>query len=139
MAIFIDKRPGINPVVVYTLLMSLIFLFSGMKGCNSDYAKDKLTETNTAVVVVSKNKVSSGNSEFHKIKYKTGNGDGELSVTEDTFREAKPGKTMYFTLSKSDYEGYGWTAVFWFMYTVGLIAAPVSLVWTAISIFRRYL
>lgn len=139
MAVFIDRRPKLNWTAIIICSVASLFMLSGLKGCNSDYSKDKLTETSTAIVVTSKSESSAGDTKYHYLKYKVGEDEGELSVTEEAFRSARPGKTMYFTLSKSDYEGYGWVTLFWLLSVIGIIATPISLAYVVISIFRRYL
>lgn len=139
MAVFIDRRPKLNWTAIIICSIALIFMLSGLKGCNSDYSKDKLTETSTAVVIIEKFEYSTSGAGDHLLKYRVGEDEGKLLVTTETFKSASPGKTMYFTLSKSDYEGYGWVTLFWLLSVIGIIATPISLAYVVISIFRRYL
>lgn len=134
MAIFIDRRPELDKAAIIAFTIMLFVCLSGIKGCRSDYAKDKLTETNTAVCVISRESTD----QHRYVNYKVGEHTGRLSVTDETFNSARPGKTMYFTLSKSDYEGDGWLIPFGLMIVIGAIGGIVSLGYTIATIHNRY-
>lgn len=134
MAIFIDRRPELDKLAV-TLLVVFLFIFaSGLKGCRSDYARDKLTKSNTAVCITSKE--SCGEQKY--LNYKVGEHAGQISVTDETFNSARPGKTMYFMLSKSDYEGSGWLVSFGIMIVIGVTGGVIFLKHTIETIRNRY-
>lgn len=134
MAIFIDRRPKLDKTAITALVTFLLIFASGLKGCNSDYAKDKQLESNTAVCITSKE--TYGNEKC--LRYKVGENTGEIFVTDETFNSARPGKTMHFMLSKSDYEGSGWLIPFCIMIIFGCIGALISLVYTVANIYNRY-
>lgn len=138
MAIFIDRRPKLNRTAIIICSVALILMLSGLKGCNSDYAKDKSAKTSTAVMVISKHESRTANSTIYLLNYRVGDAEGELSVTEETYKSVRPGQTVNFTLSKSDYEGYGWTTLFCILLIIGIIVTLISLVYVVISIIRRY-
>lgn len=136
MAIFIDRRPKLDKVAIAALVAAILIFASGLKGCSSDYARDKLTESNTAVCITSKE--SYGSEQYKYLNYKVGEHTGQIPVTDETFNSARPGKTMYFMLSKSDYEGGGWLILFGFMIVIGGVGTLISLTLTIATIHNRY-
>lgn len=134
MAIFIDRRPKLDKIAITALVTFLLIFASGLKGCNSDYARDKLVTSNTAVCITSKESYENEKC----LRYKVGENTGRISVTNETFNSARPGKTMYFMLSKSDYEGNGWLIPFGIMIVIGAIGGIVSLGYTIVTIHNRY-
>lgn len=134
MAIFIDRRPKLDKAAIIMLIITLVMCLSGLKGCRSDYAKDKLTETSTAVRVTDLEIVG----ETKYLHYEVGEHTGQISVTDETFKEAKIGKIMRFRLSKSDYEGSGWLIPFGIMIVIGGIGVLISLGYTIATIYNRY-
>lgn len=136
MAIFIDQRPKLDKIPIIALAIFLLIFVSGLKGCNSDYAKDKQIESNTAVCITSKE--SRGNGQQKYLNYRVGEHTGQIFVTDETFNSARPGKTMYFTLSKSDYEGNGWLIPFVLMIVIGGAGVLISLGCATATIHNRY-
>lgn len=136
MAIFIDRRPKLDKVAIAALVATILIFASGLKGCRSDYARDKLTESNTAVCITSKESHENGQRKY--LNYKVGEHAGQISVTDETFNSARPGKTMYFMLSKRDYEGDGWLITFGIMIVIGGVGALISLNLTIAAIHDRY-
>lgn len=134
MAIYIDKRPKFDKITSILLVLSILVFIAGMGGCKSDYAQDKNNKSTQAVVVTERYQVNG----TRYIKYKIGEYDGEISVTEGTYNNAKVGKVMYFTLAKSDYEGQGWVPLFAIMMVAGAVLFVITFFPTMSTIINRY-
>lgn len=135
MAIFIDLRPKLDKAAITFFIITSLILLSGLKGCSGDYAKDRNIKTNTAVYITGR---EIGNGGDKLLSYKVGEYTGKISVTDETFASAKPGKTMYFNLSKKDYEGPGWLSLFAVMIILGAVGTIISISATISTIYNRY-